>query len=359
VGGASPASRRAASGLEAAGTAALLPCGGDDLADDVRHDPGVVDLDVVAADEGDVPGGGHQPGQGVLRDIPGTVVGVAEVLRDECRQRAIRDRGRDDRSEVTGTGAGVTGHNRDGQPAGQRPSGAGLGHAGVEIEPFDGRVPGELPGGRAGDGLQDPPLPGGQRGLPLRRERIDEHQAGYLGGVLARVEPGDQAAVGVADQDIGARLAGGPQQGVQVADRVLGRGRLPDRGTAARRQVIADRGTRPVVGAHPGEPGHPGKHRQRGIGLVASPDIGRCIQAGYQHDRGRPGSPALQEHLAAAADTDQAGEVPPRRRWACRGDTAPPGEQDDGARDEHGRTKHADRRRSHDCGPPAVMLVWP
>ena len=104
--------------------AALLPCGGNDLADDVRHDLGVVDLDVVAADEGDVPGAGHQPGQGILRDIPGTVVDVAEVLRDEGRQRAVRDRGRDDRSEVTGTGAGVTGHDRDGQPAGQRPSGA-------------------------------------------------------------------------------------------------------------------------------------------------------------------------------------------------------------------------------------------
>jgi len=149
--------------------------------------------------------------RGVLCLVPRTVADVTEVLRDEGGQLVLRDRRRDDRPH--GIGAGVTGQYHDRQGAAQRRSGAGLGPAGVDVDPFHGRVLRELLRGRAGYGRQVLPLLRRECCLPLRRERIDEHDAGYLAGVLARVEPGDQATVGVAGQDIRAGLAGGPQEG--------------------------------------------------------------------------------------------------------------------------------------------------
>jgi hypothetical protein len=155
----------------------------------------------------------------------------------------------------------------------ERRSGAGLGHTGIEIDPFHCRVLRQLVLGGVGDGFHHLPLLGRQCCLPLRGERIDEHDAGYITGVLASVEPRDQATIGMANQDIGARLAGGPQEGMQVPDCIVCCGWLRDRSAATRRQVVAHGCARPVIGAHPREPCDCTKHGELGMRLVADPHI--------------------------------------------------------------------------------------
>ena len=136
----------------------------------------------------------------------------------------------------------------------ERRSGADLGQTGVDIDPFHFWVLRKLVLGGAGYCFGNLPLLGRKCCLPLRRERIDEHHADYIAGELASVESRDQATVGVANEDIWARLASGPQEGVQVPDRILCGSRLRNRIAATRRQVVSHWCARSVIGAHPREP---------------------------------------------------------------------------------------------------------
>ena len=150
---------------------------------------------------------------------------------------------------------------------------------------------------------------------------------------------------------------------MQVPDCILCRGRLRNRIAAARRQVVAHRHARPVIGAHPCKPCHSAEHSQRGIRLVAGPNICCRIKARHEHDRGRSGSSAFKIQLlpAAATDVDQAGEVTLRRRSLCRrafavcrvvhDGTAAPGKQEGSAGDEQDNAWQADLTRSHDSDP--------
>jgi hypothetical protein len=235
-----------------------IPCSVKDFVNSVRHSLRMVDLDVViAAGDDEVLCVRNKSRESVLRLVPRTVIAVAEVRRHEGGQLALRDQGRDERPH--GMGAGVAGQHHDRQGGTRWRGGVGLGYTGVEIEAFHGRVLRQLVLRRAGDGLHNAPLLGRHGGLPLRSERIDEHEAGNRACVLASVEPRDQATVGVANQEIGTRLTGGSQEGMQIPDRILCRGRLRDRSAATRHQVVAHECARPVIGAHPREPCDPGE----------------------------------------------------------------------------------------------------
>ena len=232
----------------------------------------MVDLYVVAAaGNDDVLCIRYKPRESVLRLVPRAVVGVTEVRWNEGGQLALRDQGRDVRSH--GIGAGVAGQYHDRQGGAQRRGGAGQGHTGVNIDPFHCWVLRQLVLGRAGYGFRNLPLLGRQCCLPLRGERIDEYDTGYIAGVLASLESRDQTTVGVANEDIWTRLDGCPQEGVQVPDRILCRGRLRNRIAATRRQVVSHWCARPIIGAHPRETCDFAEHSQGGIRLVASPHI--------------------------------------------------------------------------------------
>ena len=74
-------------------------------------------------------------------------------------------------------------------------------------------------------------------------EGVDEYETGYILRVDARIQPDDQAAIGMSDKHVRTRLIGSTQQGMQVRDRVLCRGRLPHRvtgGSASPRPAFRD-----------------------------------------------------------------------------------------------------------------------
>ncbi len=131
-----------------------------------------------------------------------------------------------------------------------------------------------------------------------------------------------------------------PNLAVIISPCILCRGRLRHRIAAARRQVVAHRRARPVIGAHPCKPCHSAEHSQRGVRLVAGPNIRCRIKARHEHDRRRSGPAAFKIHLAAATDVDQAGEVTLRRSSLCcrafavcrvvHDGTAAPGKQEGG-----------------------------
>ena len=93
---------------------------------------------------------------------------------------------------------------------------------------------------------------------------------------------------------------------MQIRDRIRCGRRLWRRVAAAR--FVIDRRSGTVVGAHPGEPGDLGKHRQRRF-VGCAPIRGGRSQAADQHDGGRSGAAALEIDPATPADIDEAREV--------------------------------------------------
>ena len=98
-----------------------------------------------------------------------------------------------------------------------------------------------------------------------------------------------------------------PSERVEVGDRVGRRSRLRRRIAAARR--LADRRSRPIVGANLGERRRPRRRRsarrRRGFGPVGRGRLG----ARDDDDGRRPVAPAFHVHLAAAADIDGTGRI--------------------------------------------------
>ena len=73
---------------------------------------------------------------------------------------------------------------------------------------------------------------------------VDGDEAGHLIGIRTRVEPTQQTAQRVADQDIGERDARSTQQGMEIADELGGRARQRHRVAAAghaRRDTVPGR----------------------------------------------------------------------------------------------------------------------
>jgi hypothetical protein len=118
--------------------------------------------------------------------------------------------------------------------------GADLVEAAVRVVPFQVWVQGQALPYLAfhQDSLHRPLLRRLRIPKPLG-EGVDEYETGHILRVDARIQPDDQAAIGMPDKHVRTRLIGSTQQGMQVRDRVLCRGRLPHRVTAAR--LLPDR----------------------------------------------------------------------------------------------------------------------
>jgi len=276
----------------------------DDLANRIDHELGLLVVDVVAAvGLRDVLRARHELREILLRRLLRGVEDVPKVRRSVRWQRARRDEGRNLRAPGP-----VGGQHYEGQWA-QRSGGADLFEAALRILPFYVFVLGKFFLCWFIQRLPQRPLFRRHPCLQFLREGIDEDKTGHVLGVGHRVEPDDQAAVGVPDKHVGTRFLGGAQQGMQVRDRVPCRGRLRHR-IAAARTLTADDRSRTIIGTNPGEIGDLGKHRRRTFTSAGhTPYIGGVTETGCQHDGGRAGTTALHVHLAAPADVDQAGKI--------------------------------------------------
>ena len=185
--------------------------------------------------------------------------------------------------------------------------GAHLIKAAIDVDRFKGRVLGQTFPDVAFNqlSLYRPLL----RRLRVRKpfgESVDEHETGYVVRIGAGIKPADQTAVGMGDEHVGPRLAGGTQQGMQIGDRRHRRGGLRNRVAPAR--FLTHRRSRTIIGTDPGELGDLGKH-PRPWPLSDSPILGGPSQAGHQHDGRGPDAATLQIHLATSARVDQSGEI--------------------------------------------------
>jgi hypothetical protein len=99
---------------------------------------------------------------------------------------------------------------------------------------------------------------------------------------------------------------GGVQQGMQICNRILWRGRLRRRVAAT--WFLTNRCSGTVAGACSRELANLTKHRWCRF-ICNAPILGRSPEATYQHDGRRPCAAALQIHLATATDVDQSREV--------------------------------------------------
>ena len=212
-----------------------VTCRLDDLAYPVDHQPGLLLVNLVAAVRvGDVLRVWHEPGELLLRLLLRIVGDVAEIRGDVCRQYTCGDH----RRNLWPPGP-VRGQDNQRHPP-QSLSSTNLRKAAIRVVPLQSRVEGET---LAYVAFHQPalyiPLLGRLGILKSLGQSVDEDQPGHFFWMNARIEPDNQAAIGVPGKHVGPGLASGFEERMKVSDRVLCGGRLRHRVAAAR--LLADR----------------------------------------------------------------------------------------------------------------------
>ena len=106
-------------------------------------------------------------------------------------------------------------------------SSVGLVKAAVRVDPFKGQIQDQAFPYIALNQLSlHRPLFGCFRISKSLGECADEHETARVSGIVARIKPGDQTAIRVADKHVRPHHASGTQQGAQIGDRIARRGWL-------------------------------------------------------------------------------------------------------------------------------------
>ena len=129
---------------------------------------------------------------------------------------------------------------------------------------------------------------------------VEQHHADDLVRVLAGIEPDDQTACGVADEDVGTGDISGVKQRVQIGDHVLRGAWLGNRVAAARKkqrpfriegQDCFSQRARTVIGTDAGERGHAGQERRCWL-LSSNATVTIRVKSSSNHTLGELARPA-------------------------------------------------------------------